>query len=292
MNPIYENIDVAINTSIKVATYTHSKTCQTINWHIHPEYELVYIRNGNGKLRINSKTIPYKDGALLFLGPNIPHADFGNKELKDNFEVVIQFTRNFVDEKLTIFPEFRKLKKLIRTSHRGLVFDTIVKNELTQVFEEFGAINNTNQLIKLIVILEKLSNTNRYEIILSEKNITSRKTADVNRLEVIFLFVNEHYKEEISIEKLAGQIGLTQNSFCRFFKKMTQKTFVHFVNEFRIGKATEILNENQIPISEAMYMCGFNDPSYFTKQFKKYQGTTPSNYILQENLLISQITAL
>lgn len=282
MIPIYENIDVAINTSIKASTYTHSKTCPTANWHIHPEYELVYVRNGNGQLRIDATSTSYTDGVLLFLGPNIPHADFGNKEFSDNFEVVIQFTKNFVTEKLSVFPEFRKLKRLIQTSNMGLIFETAIKNELTDKFEEFKTINETRKLINLIDILENLANTDRYKIILSNKNIANRKTSDVNRLEVIFQFVNEHYKEQISIEKIAPLVGLTANSFCRFFKKVTQKSFIKFVNEFRIGKAVEIFNENQVPISEVMYRCGFNDPSYFTKQFKKYQGKTPSEYLLQE----------
>lgn len=282
MNPIYENVNVAINTSIKVATYTHTKTCPTTNWHIHPEYELVYIRNGTGKLRIGTKTTSYKDGALLLLGPDIPHADFGNKELKNNYEVVIQFTKSFVEEKLLVFPEFMKLKKLIQTSHKGLVFRSGVKNDLTHIFEEFNTVNETKKLINLIVILEKLSNTNQHEVILSEKNIVRYKTADVYRLETIFQFVNENYKEQISIVNVAKHVGLTQNSFCRFFKKMTQNTFIRFVNEFRIGKAVEIFNEKKIPVSEVMYMCGFSDPSYFTKQFKKYYGVTPSNYLLQD----------
>ncbi|MGI9552681.1 MAG: AraC family transcriptional regulator [Aurantibacter sp.] len=282
MNPIYENIDVSINASLKVVTYTHSKTCATTNWHIHPEYELVYVRNGSGKLRIGSKTTSYSNGVLLFLGPNIPHADFGNKEFSDNFEVVVQFTKKFVEEKLSVFPEFKKLKKLIQISARGTVFDGTIKNELSHVFERFDSINEPQKLINLFLILEKLSNTNQYKTILLEKNLLSRKAADVNRLETIFQYVNEHYKEHIRIEKLAAHLGLTQNSFCRFFKKMTHQTFVQFVNEFRIRKAVEIFNENQIAISEAMYLCGFSDPSYFTKQFKKYQGTTPSKYLLQD----------
>ncbi len=282
MNPIYENIHVSTNSSIKVATFRHSETCATTNWHIHPEYELVYVRNGQGKLRIDSKTTPYKDGVLLILGPNIPHMDFGNKEFSDNYEVVIQFTKIFVEEKLTTFPEFRKLKSLIENSHMGIVFDPVIKNELIHEFEDFVGLSETKKLINLFIILEKLSITNQYKFMLSDSSIKRHKTADVNRLEMIFQFVNEHYSEKISIENLAKHIGLTQNSFCRFFKKMTQKTFVQFVNEFRVGKAVEIFNKNQISISEVMYRCGFNDPSYFTKQFKKYQGTTPSNYLLKE----------
>ena len=104
------------------------------------------------------------------------------------------------------------------------------------------------------------------------------------RISKVIDYINEHYKEQIVIAELAERIGLTKNSFCRFFKKMTQKTFVQFVNEFRIGKAVEILSENQMSVSEAMYLSGFNDPSYFTKQFKKYQGVTPSEYLLQHRL--------
>ena len=284
MNPIYENIDVAVNTSVKVATYTHTPSCPTTNWHIHPEYELVYVRNGSGSLRIDSKVIPYKDGTLLCLGPNIPHSDFGNKDFKNNFEVVIQFTNDFVEEKLAVFPEFRKLKKLIQSSHLGLIFKVSSNNRLKSLFEEFQTTDNTKRLINLIVILEHLSNTDAYETILLEKTFTSRKTVDVNRLEIVFQYINEQYNTHMNIQEIATKIGLTPNSFCRFFKKMTQKTFVQFVNEFRIGKAVEIFNENQMSVSEVMYMSGFNDPSYFTKQFKKHQGKTPSEYLLQDTL--------
>lgn len=281
MIPIYENIEVTLNTSLKIATYTHGKTCPTANWHIHPEYELVYVRNGSGILCIDSKTIPYTDGALLFLGPNIPHADFGNKDFTDNFEVVIQFTSKFVSEKLAVFPESRRLKKLILAAQDGLVFDARMKKELTNTFEALHTANDMEKLIGLLTILTRLSQTDRHQRVLSERGNTNHKTADVQRLETIFQFVNEHYGEHLSIEKLASRVGLTQNSFCRFFKKMTQKTFIQFVNEFRIGKAVEMFNENPLPVSEVMYRCGFNDPSYFTKQFKKYQGKTPSAYLLQ-----------
>ena len=156
---------------------------------------------------------------------------------------------------------------------------------INQIFEKFDTASDIKKLVNLIVILEKLSSTDNYKTMLSKNNTPNHKTTDVNRLETVFQFVNENYKQQMSIKELAGQIGLTQNSFCRFFKKMTQKTFVHFVNEFRIGKAVEILNANRMPIAEVMYLCGFNDPSYFTKQFKKHQGKTPSEYVLQETLV-------
>ena len=278
MKPIYENIDVAVGTSLKIQTFTHSQTCELANWHIHPEYEMVYVKNGAGTLRIDSKTIPYSDGALLLLGPNIPHADFGNKEHSDNLEVVVQFGKEFLDGKLAVFPEFRKIKKLILESKRAIMFDPDVKVKLSPAFESFDRLNSTQRLIHFISILELLSNTTKYSTLLDSTSPTSNKTSDVNRLELVFEYVNGHYGESISAQGMASQVGLTTNSFCRFFKKMTGQSFIQFLNEFRTRKAMELFDRTELSISEVLYRCGYTDPSYFTKQFKKHQGATPTAY--------------
>ena len=279
MQPIYENIAVAIDSSLKIATYRHGETCKLSNWHIHPEYELVYVRNGSGILRIGNRTEHYTDGTLIFLGPNIPHLDFSNKKYPDNLEVVIQFGKEFIEEKLAVFPEFRNIKNLMHQSKSVLLFENDIKETLSIEFEKFDTLNATQQLIQFMAILEKLARCDAYRNILDASSLQSFKTTDVNRLEDVFEFVNENYNEQLTAKNMASHLGLTTNSFCRFFKKMTNKTFIQFVNEFRIRKATELFNETSLSVSEVMYQCGFNDASYFTKQFKKHQGVTPSNHL-------------
>ncbi len=78
---------------------------------------------------------------------------------------------------------------------------------------------------------------------------------------------------------MAAKVGLTPNSFSRFFKKMTNRTFVDFLNELRIEKAVDKMTEAGVTISEVMYFCGFNSPSYFAKQFFKFRNMTPSAYL-------------
>jgi len=279
MKPIFENIDVAIDSSLKIETYTHGQGCELANWHIHPEYEMVYVKNGNGVLQIDGKVLNYYNGVLLFLGPNIPHADFGNKDHKDNLEVVIQFGKEFLEEKLNVFPEFKRIKRLIRDSRGVILFDQKIKKRLEQDFEELQEIGNTQRLIQFISILEKLSIHGQYSLILGQKKVNSFKSQDVERLEHIFEYVNENYSEKISIERLATLVRLTPNSFCRFFKRMTNQTFVQFLNEFRTRKAMEFFDQSKLSVSEVMYKCGFNDPSYFTRQFRKHQGLKPSTYL-------------
>lgn len=285
MKPIYENINISINTSVKIATYENETSCGLTNWHIHPEYELVYIKNGNGSLNIDTKTIPYKNGVLVFIGPNIPHANFSNNIKQDNIEVVIQMGENFLDDKISIFPEFRNIVTLFKNAEQILLFSEDVKTTLSKTFKGFKGMSTPKKLIHLIIILEHLSTTTQYKTYSKNRVTTKHRFTDITRLELIFDFINEHHSSKISTVTLANHVGLTTNSLCRFFKKMTHKSVIDFLNEYRIRKAVELLNnEPTQPISKIMYNCGYNDASYFTKQFKKYQKTTPSKFVAQRKL--------
>lgn len=71
---------------------------------------------------------------------------------------------------------------------------------------------------------------------------------------------------------------MTTNSFCRFFKKATNKSFTQFLNEIRIRNASRILIQQNIPISEVCYGVGFNSITNFNKQFRQLMNTTPRKY--------------
>ncbi len=279
MKPMYENIDLALGTSLKIQTFNHTHSCELTNWHIHPEYEIVFVKNGAGNLRIDSKTIPYHDGVLLMIGPNIPHSDFGNKDETDNLEVVVQFGKEFLEEKLSVFPEFSKVKKLMLASKKGIIFDQNIKEAVSNDFEIIDQGNPARQLLDFMGILERLSATTAYRTVLGQVAINANSLVDVHRLEMVFQYVNNRYAELITTQLVASRLGLTTNSFCRFFKKMTGQPFISFLNDFRTRKAAELLDQRKLSISEVMYSCGYNDPSYFTKQFKRHQGSTPSSYM-------------
>ena len=278
MKPIFENIDVAIDSSFKIETYQHSKTCSLMGWHIHPEYELVYIKNGSGTLQINHKTIPYTNGTLLFIGPNIPHADFGNKEFPDNYEVVIQFGKEFLEQKLSLFPEFKAVRQLILTAKHGLVFPDAIKEQLAHNFEGFTKADNSKNLINLLDILRELTLHTQKAKVIDPSFYIPNSSEDVNRLEFIFDYIHQHLHQQITTTQIAKEVGLTPNSLSRFFTKLTHKSLIQFVNECRIRKAAELLQDQPYAITEVMYQCGFTDASYFTKLFKKQMGFTPTQF--------------
>lgn len=274
-----EAINVAADTSFKIESYHNPDYCESAGWHIHPEFELVYVKNGSGCLHIGSKKMFYDDGVLVFLGGNIPHADFGNKDEADNLEIVVQFKKEFLEEKLWVFPELSGIKSLIKKSKQVLVFDKKTKDVLWNQFRKFKNLDNQGKLINLLSILDYLSKHGRYENFFDTISMGNFKKDEIWRLEETFEYVNTNYHRNISVNEISAQLALTPNSFCRFFKKMTGRRFIDFVNEFRIERAVELFNENNTIVAEVMYNSGYNDPSYFAKQFKKYRDMTPSNYL-------------
>ncbi len=285
MKPIYESIVPDANASFKVESYGAESSCETAGWHIHPEYEIVYVKNGSGVLKIGNKTHFYKDGVLVFLGGNIPHSDLGNNEKNNSLEVVVQFSKEFVTEKLNNFPELTGITTLIELSRHVLIFDNKVKTYLSQRFEGFSGLDNQGKLINLLSILNHLSANKNSCTLLSKGISNSFREKETYRLKKIFEHLNNNYSEPITIPDIAMKVGLTPNSFSRFFTKMTNRRFIDFVNEFKVAKAVEAMNQGGMTIKEVMHLSGFSSPSYFAKQFIKYQNTTPSAYLKKIKLL-------
>ncbi|MEO9510859.1 MAG: AraC family transcriptional regulator [Flavobacteriaceae bacterium] len=273
-----EAINFNVNSSFKVASYNAATNCESTGWHIHPEFELVYVKNGSGCLHVGSKKSDYTNGALIFLGGNIPHADFGNK---DSMEIVVQFKKEFLEEKLSVFPEFKGIKQLIEKSNQVLIFDQKTKIESWNYFKKFETLDIQGRLINLLSILDYLSKNGSYEHLFDTISLNGFKKIEISRLEKTFEYINKNYHKNISVGEISNRLGYTPNSFCRFFKKLTGQRFISFVNEFRVGRAAEYFNENNTAIIEVMYKSGFNDPSYFARQFKKYQGVSPTGYLKQ-----------
>jgi transcriptional regulator GlxA family with amidase domain len=101
---------------------------------------------------------------------------------------------------------------------------------------------------------------------------------DNDRINMIFNYIKDHFQEEINLAAIAEMASMTTPSFCRYFKKITKKTFTRFVNEYRVVHAAKLLAEKQISIANISYESGFNNFSHFNKLFKEFTGKSASEY--------------
>ena len=88
----------------------------------------------------------------------------------------------------------------------------------------------------------------------------------------------QHFLQEIRLSDVASLAGMTEAAFCRYFKARSNKTFIDFVNEIRIGHACKLLLEDKWTIAQIAYDSGFDSLSNFNRNFKKYIGHTPREY--------------
>ncbi len=106
----------------------------------------------------------------------------------------------------------------------------------------------------------------------------------VQEIKQVLQYIHEHAHEKIYLSELAGVAGMNEQYFCRFFKGMTGKTPVDYINGYRIERIAELLVKDDKKIIEICYENGFENFSYFIRKFKEYKGVTPKEYRkLQQN---------
>lgn len=123
-----------------------------------------------------------------------------------------------------------------------------------------------------------MTNTDEFRILNADGFSLLSDVKDNDRINLVFNHVKTNYKDEIRLEDVADLASMTVPSFCRYFKKITSKTFTQFVNEYRLVHASKLLAEQPISITEVCFESGFNNFSHFNKKFKAFTGQNPSEY--------------
>jgi two-component system, response regulator YesN len=103
----------------------------------------------------------------------------------------------------------------------------------------------------------------------------NRSNTNVHRaIEII----GERYMEPLSLEHVAAHVGLSAGRLAHLIKQYTGRTTVDIINGVRIRRAQELLDRTDRGCAEIGYEVGFNDQSYFTRQFRRHTGLTPARY--------------
>ena len=97
-------------------------------------------------------------------------------------------------------------------------------------------------------------------------------------VEKVVLYVNQHYSENITLERICDVFSVSRSSVSHMFKKKTGKVFREYLTDVRLRSARFLLLNSSLNISEIAYSVGFNDSNYFSNTFKSCVGVSPSGY--------------
>lgn len=276
--PTFEAIEPNFGHSYMYQKFDASKNNRNNIWHYHPEIELVYVNGGTGKRQIGSNLSYYTNGTLILIGSNLPHCGFTDKLTGNRSETVIQMKTDFLGNDFFDIPEMKKIQTIFEVAKAGVVFFGNTKEQLGKKMEALEHQSSFERLLSILDILHGLGNTGEFRILNAHGYSLEADTKDNDRINIVFNHVKNNFKEEITLQEISDLVSMTIPSFCRYFKKITNKTFVQFVNEYRLVHASKLLAEQPMSITEVCFECGFNNFSHFNKSFKAFTGQNPSAY--------------
>lgn len=277
LKPPIEIIALDQGSSFKVLHHKVMSDSFLWNYHCHPEFELVYVRDGIGRRHVGNHLSYYQDGDLVLIGSYLPHSGFGYGAEGLHEEVVVQFILGSILEESIHLPEMSTIRDLFKRAQFGLCFYGQVKHEVGELMLQVKEAPPSIRFLKMIEVFIKLSETDSYVMLNNSTNIFGVSDRDQSRLKKIYVHLEKKYSENIDINEVADLVHLSVPAFCNYFKKLVNKTYTDFVNEFRINKACQMLVSDK-SILDIGFDCGFASQSYFSKVFKKVKGLTPMEF--------------
>ena len=170
------------------------------------------------------------------------------------------------------------INRLFERSKEGISFKGETREQAAGILNNMFEKDAFGRLISLLELLQLLANSEEYHSLNANGFMLEVDAKDHERMQTLYAYVEKNFQEQISLEEIAREINMTEPAFCRYFKKLTGKTFIQFVNEFRVAHACSLLGQDHLSIAAVSFESGFNNLSHFNKQFKKITNQSPREY--------------
>lgn len=280
----------ALQTEIKNTIHSHIAVIERLEpyfkspFHYHPELELVYVKEGNGKRIIGDKLDTFTDGDMVFIGSNLPHVWLSDERYYKGFphlqvrSAVIYFSKEIFSQNFYELRESAKINDLFTRAARGIQINGNTKKKIAEKLEKLKRKKDFERIIGLLEILNVIATSNEVDYITHEGYNSSYLQSKSDRLAEVYKYITANYHNDISLEDISKIANLSPTAFCRLFKQRTNRHFVEYLNEVRISNACKFLLETNLNVSEIAFQCGYKTLSNFNKIFKKTTGISPKEY--------------
>lgn len=252
-----------------------------------PFWRLYYNSIAGASIQYKDQTIALNDEKIVLIPPYTPFST----ALKNNGAERLSGNRIESIEELELIPGLNMIDHYFVHFNLGFQLD-----HLEPGFYVFKVNNELNSELKKL----------RYSLIHSVETISIEQTLGLHslilkliaqidpqkwtlrsidvRIKKVLEFVQVHYNEELSNDRLASLVSMATNSFLRLFKQEMAITLQQYVQKIRIEKASLELHNANLSIDQIATQCGFSDRHHFSKVFKRVVSVPPGQYRKSQTL--------
>lgn len=232
--------------------------------HTHHFTELFYILRGKGFFTISDHSFPIRENHLIIVNPNVPHMEISSKT--EPLEYIILGINNL---------EFHNTENsdynLLDFSFHKDELNFYLKSLLREVrFKEPNFENVCQNLLEIIV----------WYIIRKTKLTLAAASSKKSTKECHFIeqYLQEHFKEDISLQTLSELTYLNKYYLVHAFKNYKGLSPMNYMIQLRIDEAKYLLETTNTSIAKIASQIGFSSQSYFSQTFRRMTGMTPNEY--------------
>ena len=248
--------------------------------HSHKNFELNFIASGAGRRIVGDNISGFEKGDLVLMGADLPHCWEVLEEeipLKPSC-IVTHFSEDIVGADFFKMPELEQVADLLKQAKRGLRFKMEDDQEIHLILDRMTRLDGLEYYIELLKVFNVLLNVEEREILSNPIEHTSVFSKNLDKINKVYEYVFQNIQEGVKLEEASSLLHMAPSSFCRFFKKKTNYTFMEYVKRVRIGIAAKQLAETDKQITHICYESGYNNLANFNYYFKNIMGMTPSSY--------------
>lgn len=276
-------IDITVTRMANIHYFEFTKEYHTFKDR-HPFRELIYIDSGSIEVEsdgysgtLGSKQLLiHKSGeihSLSCVGDSTPNI------IIIGFECDCERLNIFSEKPYTLSNELiRYLTEVVKEGRSVFLppYDVAnIRDMKKRKDSPFGA----DQMLKLKLELFLIELIRSIEL----GSVTNKATQSDIKLEEIFTYINNNYRERITLDDLCFLFGTNKTTICKSFKNTYGETVINYINKLRIENAKKALREGNTSLTQLSANLGFSSIHYFSKLFKSYENKSPSEYIASIN---------
>lgn len=266
-----------------IACYDEDFSAHLVPWHWHDDFELIMITEGLAHIYVENSCVPLQQGDALLINCGMLHS------------VNCGMPENALCHSLVFHP--RLIGGSIDSIFWQKLIDPIIQNkslryeyldhsvswqadviaDMSKAWSAFAEEPEDYENYIRYLLSKSFRMLNRNWQISAEK-ITKQECIAAERTKVMMQFIHDHYTEELSLEQIAGSAAISKSVCLRCFRQVIDTTPIHYVMQYRIERAADLLLTTEKRAHEIATACGFSDISYFTKCFRELKGCTPLEY--------------
>ena len=250
-------------------------------WHWHPEIEITYVQKGTMCYKVNHMVYHLKEGDIVFNNSGALHSGTMENQ-KDCAYIPVTFDSRLIYGFFQSTVNSKYVDPVIQDSMLPAI--CIDQSEpWHKPFREY--------LLRIIDLDEKKPDFYELDIticlqsmwrlllehITYEPQASRENSLEYDRIKKILSYIEENYQNKITLNDIAGHIHLCESDCTRLFKRHMNTTLFAFLQEYRIERSLEFLQDDQ-PVSAVADKAGFSDPNYYSKVFAKIKGCSPREY--------------